>query len=277
MVGCKIVQRAGDMTRAPLILSLYAVASVAFLYLPAIAIILFSFNDSIYVAFPIKSLTFDWYVALWDNRGMQNALKNSLIVALGVATSSTIIGTLGAYGLIRHRIRGQSLILGAALLPMVIPSIIMGVSLLIVFRGIGLPLSLWAVALGHLVVCLPFAVIVMMSRFSGQDGSLEDASRDLGEGGVSTFLRITLPLAFPGVLACFLMTFTISLDEFMVSFFLSSNETTLPVYIWSQLRFPKQLPLVLALGTLMLVLSFGIMLSAEWLRRKGTNSTSTEE
>jgi spermidine/putrescine transport system permease protein len=118
-------------------------------------------------------------------------------------------------------------------------------------------------------VCLPYSLAVMISRFEGFDRSLEEASRDLGEGPVSTFFRVILPLAFPAVLSSLLMTFTISFDEFVLSFFLSGSQATLPVYMWAQLRFPVKLPGVLALASLILVSSFVLVVLAEKLRKAG--------
>jgi spermidine/putrescine transport system permease protein len=120
-----------------------------------------------------------------------------------------------------------------------------------------------------MVLCLPFSLVVMMSRFEGFDRSLEEASRDLGEGPVSTFFRIILPIALPGVLSSLLMTFTISFDEFVLSFFLSGSQATLPVYMWAQLRFPVKLPGVLALASLILLSSFLLVTLAERLRNMG--------
>ena len=112
-------------------------------------------------------------------------------------------------------------------------------------------------------------MLVMVSRLEGFDRNLEEASLDLGEGVVQTFLRITLPLAWPGILASVLLTFTISFDEFILAFFLAGNEVTLPIYIWSQLRFPNRLPMVLSLGACVLVFSFFIVTFSEVMRRRG--------
>src|SRR5690606_26208556 len=138
----------------------------------------------------------------------------------------------------------------------VLPEIIVGISLLLVLLALGMGLSLVTVALGHVLICLPYAMVVLMSGFEGFDRSLEEASSDLGETAFGTFRRVTLPMVAPAILASLLVSFTISLDEFIIAFFLSGSDPTLPVYIWGQLRFAARLPGVLALGTILLFASF---------------------
>ncbi len=150
--------------------------------------------------------------------------------------------------LTRYRVPGSGPILSFMMLPLVVPSIVLAVALLvIILRILDLPLSLWTVAAGHLMICIPFAMTVLMSRLEGFDRSLEEASRDLGAGGWSTFRRVTLPLAAPAVISSLLLCFIISFDEFVIAFFLTGTETTLPIFLFSQLRFPNRLPGTLAL------------------------------
>ena len=137
-----------------------------------------------------------------------------------------------------------------------------------------LSLSLWTVAAGHLMLCIPFAMTVLMSRLEGFDRSLEEASRDLGATGLSTFWRVTLPLAAPGVISSLLLCFIVSFDEFVISFFLTGTESTLPVFLFSQLRFPNRLPGTLALGSLILLGSALLVVLAEVLRRRGVTSNN---
>jgi len=134
---------------------------------------------------------------------------------------------------------------------------------------IGFPLSLAGVVLGHLTLCIPFAITVLIARFEGFDRNLEEASADLGEDGWMTFWRITFPLMLPGIAASLLLTFITSFDEFLVAYFLSGTEATLPVYIWGQLRFPERLPMVLALGALILTGSVALVVLAEYVRNLG--------
>jgi spermidine/putrescine transport system permease protein len=133
----------------------------------------------------------------------------------------------------------------------------------------GVSLSLYTVSLGHILISVPFAMATMIPRFEGFDKSMEEASADLGENSIWTFWRVTFPIMFPGVLASLLLCFTISFDEFIMAFFLAGTDPTLPIYIWSQLRFPQRLPGVLALGACILVISFAVVFLSQWLRRRG--------
>ena len=247
----------------------YAVFYLAFLYIPVLFLPLFSFNDSIYVAFPMKGFTLEWYRSLLDNAPLRQALANSLKVAAAASIVATSIAVFAAKSFTRYRYRGRPLTIGMVMLPMVMPEIILGIALLVLLNWVGIALGLHTVAVGHVLICLPFAVAVLMSRLEGFDRSYEEASFDLGENAWMTFWRVTFPLILPGIVASLLLTFTISFDEFLLAFFLTSTETTLPVFIWSQLRFPARLPGVLALGALILFTSCLIVVLAEWVRRRG--------
>ena len=152
------------------------------------------------------------------------------------------------------------------------PEIIVGVSLLTVLIQLGLSLNLWSVVLGHTLLIMPFSILIMNSAFNNLDISLEEASLDLGENQIGTFFRIILPLVFPGIMASLLIGFTLSLDEFIIAFFLTGTETTLPVYIWSLFRFPKELPTTMALGTLLLIVSLILLSLSEYFRRRSALS-----
>lgn len=249
-------------------LGIYALFYLVFLYVPVLFLPIFSFNDSAIVAFPLKGFTTRWYENLWSNEAMQGALWNSLEVGIATSVISTILGICGARALTRYRFPGKGGIAALIMLPLVLPEIIVAISLLVVLLQLGFSLSLFSVILGHILMCVPFSIAVLSSSFEGFERSLEEASLDLGEGPAMTFFRVTLPLVAPGILSSLLITFTISLDEFIVSFFLSGTEPTLPVYIWSQLRFPSKLPDVLALGSLLLVASFFLLSVAEVMRRR---------
>jgi spermidine/putrescine transport system permease protein len=144
--------------------------------------------------------------------------------------------------------------------------------LVVILKFLGLALSLWTVAAGHVLICLPFCLTVLMSRLEGFDPSLEEASNDLGCTPWQTFRRLTLPLAMPGVISSLLLGFIISFDEFVIAFFLTGTENTLPVYLFSQLRFPNKLPGTLALGSLILVGSAVLVILAEVIRKRGVQS-----
>ena len=253
------------------LLNIYAVGFVALLYGPLVLLVLFSFNNSIYVAFPLKGATVRWYAALFDYPGLLSALWNSISVAVPVSITCTALGLLAAKALTGTSIPGRKPIIGLIMVPLVVPFIILGIALLTMVRKtLGLPLSLWTVGASHLLVCLPFSVLVLLSRFEGFDRSLEEASLDLGESAWMTFWRVTFPLVLPGVVSSLLLSFTASFDEFLLAFFLSGDKPTLPIYIWSQLRFPQKLPGVLALGSCIFTFSFSLVVLAERFRRKGT-------
>ncbi|HEV7255244.1 MAG TPA: ABC transporter permease [Mesorhizobium sp.] len=258
------------MRSRPDLLALYGVAYVLFLYGPLLLIPIFSFNDSIYVAFPLNGFTVRWYEELFANRVMLRAAWNSLMLAAAVSVVSTAVGLLAARALTRYRVSGRSFLLGMISVPLVVPGIVFGIALLILFRRfLGVELSLYTVGAGHLLLCVPFATLTLLSRMESFDLSLEEASHNLGENAWHTFWRVTFPLARPGVLASLLLTFTVCFDEVVLAFFLSGTEQTLPIYIYSQLRFPQRLPSVLALGTCILAVSIALIALAEWLRRGG--------
>jgi spermidine/putrescine transport system permease protein len=247
-------------------LRIYAGFYLLFLYGPVLLLPLFSFNDSIFIAFPLRGFTTRWYSAMASDADMHVALANSLKVAAAAALASTIIGLMAARALVRG-IPGRTFFYGFSNLPLFIPDIVLGISLLVLLTRIALPLSLGAVVLGHFVLCLPFSIGVLLSRLEGFDVSLEEASRDLGEDAWGTFRRVIFPLMLPGIVASLLLAFVVSFDDFLIAFFLCGTDTTLPVYIWGELRFPYKLPNVLALGATILVISTAVIAVAEWLRR----------
>lgn len=252
------------------LLPLYAVLFMVFLYGPMLLMPLFSFNDSTFATFPLKGFTVRHYAEMAANTSMLEALRNSVMVGLGVSITATAVAIPASLALTRYRVPGGGPILSFMMLPLVVPSIVLAVALLVIILNIlDIPLSLWTVAAGHLMICIPFAMTVLMSRLEGFDRSLEEASRDLGASGWSTFRRVTLPLAAPAVISSLLLCFIISFDEFVIAFFLTGTETTLPVFLFSQLRFPNRLPGTLALGSLILVGSAVLVVLAEVLRRRG--------
>ncbi|MGL4527607.1 MAG: ABC transporter permease [Aestuariivirga sp.] len=251
-------------------LTLYAILFTIFLYGPVLLMPLFSFNDNTFAVFPLKGFTLKHYASMAANGSMLGALWNSLAVATIVAVVATAVGLPTAVALTRYRLRGGGASAAALMLPLVVPSIIFAVALLVILvRILNVELSLLTVGASHVFICLPFAIMVLMSRLEGFDKSLEEASRDLGEDGWGTFRRVTLPLAWPAVISSLLMCFIISFDEFVMAFFLSGTDPTLPVFLFGQLRFPNKLPGVLALGSLILLVSTILVVAAELLRRRG--------
>ena len=265
---------ASYIERRSIPLAIYAAFFMAFLYVPVLLLPLFSFNDGLYIAFPIKGFTTRWYAEMFANTAMHAALWNSLKVGFTTAVVATGLGIFAAKALTRYRLPGQKPVIAVIMLPLVIPEIILGTSLLILVNNIGLGLSLISVTMGHILISVPFATAVLISRFEGFDKSLEEASADLGENAFWTFWRVTFPMVFPGVLSAFLISFITSFDEFIIAFFLSGSDPTLPVFIYSQLRFPQRLPGTLALGACIIMVSFVVIAFNEWFRRRGNQRVS---
>jgi spermidine/putrescine transport system permease protein len=253
-------------------LQVYAVIFLIVLYVPVLFIPMFSFNDSIYVRFPLQGFTLQWYVELWAREPVWNAMWNSIKVGSVVAVISTALGVIAARAITRYRMPGKTALVTFIMMPLVIPGIIFGVALLVLLSRMGVPLSLYTVTLGHLIICLPFAVATLLPRFDGFDPSMEEASADLGENGWWTFWRVTFPLVFPGVVASLLLSFTISFDEFIMAFFLTGTDPTLPMYIWNQLRFPQEFPSVLAMSSLILFVSFILVFVAQRVGQMGLDN-----
>jgi spermidine/putrescine transport system permease protein len=253
-------------------LALYAAIFAVVLYLPILFIPIFSFNAGIYVRFPLEGFTLDWYWDLFQRESLLRAFWNSVKVATFVSLLSTAIAIPAALAIARYRMPGKAPAVGFIMLPLVLPGLIMGVALLTLLNRMGVQLSLVTVTIGHMVICLPYAISVLLPRFIGFNRSLEEASADLGEPPLRTFWRVTLPCNMPGILACLLMTFTISFDEFFMAFFLSGSERTLPMYIWGQLRFPQDFPSLLALSSLILLFSFVLIFASLRLAKIGQPS-----
>lgn len=246
----------------------YVAVYFLFLYVPIFLLPLFSFNDASTTSFPMKGFTFKWYASLAENSEILNAARNSLIVGVSVAILSTLLGICAARAVTRYQFRGQRPALGLIMAPLFLPEIIVAVSLLLIILQAGIPLSLLTVIVGQTMFCIPYAMSVLMSGFEGFDRSLEEASLDLGETAFGTFRRVTLPVVAPAIISSLLVCFTISLDEFILAFFLAGDQPTLPLYIWGQLRFPAKLPVVLALGTIILISSILLLTLAELFRRR---------
>lgn len=254
-------------------LGAYAFLYIVFLYLPVLFLPIFSVNTAATPKFPLNGFTLKWYEELPRTPALIDATWNSLIVGVSAAILATVLGICAARAVTRYRFPGQRAASGLIMAPLVLPEIIVAISLLIVLLQLGLSLSLFTVVLGHVLICVPYSVSVLISGFEGFDRSLEEASADLGESALGTFRRVTLPMVAPAIISSLLVSFTISLDEFIMAFFLTGTDATLPIYIWGQLRFAAKLPGVLALGTLLLVGSFVLLTIAEVLRRRAERRT----
>ncbi|WP_220749102.1 MULTISPECIES: ABC transporter permease [Jannaschia] len=256
----------------------YVILFLAFLYAPILLLPVFAFNDGTVIAFPLDGFTTKWFAELWTNDELHAALMNSLFVAGTSSVLAVLLGLAAARANIRYRFPAKAAAMGLIMLPLVLPEIIVGVSLLVVaVRMLGLDLSLWTVVAAHVLICTPFAIAILNASFQSLDPSLEEAAIDLGCSRAETFRLITLPLVMPGIVAALLISFTISLDEFIIAFFLTGSDPTLPVYIWSLLRFPRLIPVVMALGTILMIVSIGILVLAEWNRRRGLARTGAKD
>ena len=242
---------------------------LGFLYLPLLLLIIFSFNDARSLAFPLSGFTLAWYDELWQTPELMQAAWNSIILGVGSSLVATILGAMAALALVRYQFVGRKVFGGVAMMPLVIPSVILGVAMLIGFSQLNVPLSLWTVGLGHVILNIPLVILIVMARLAGLEANLEEAAMDLGTTYFGAQLRITLPLSLPAIVAAFLTSFTTSFDEFALAFFLIGTEPTLPIYLYSQLRFPARLPLVVAMAAVIIISSIVLILFTEWVRRLG--------
>jgi spermidine/putrescine transport system permease protein len=247
----------------------YALGYLIFLYAPIILLPMFAFNDATVIAFPLSGFSTRWFTKMLEQPALYIALKNSLFIAVTSSVLATTFGIFAARASTRYRFPMKGGLMGLIMLPLVLPEIIVAVSLLVVLLGMGINLSLWTVILGHVLICTPFTIAILSSAFQSLDQSLEEAAYDLGETAISTFRLIILPLVMPGIISSLLISFTISLDEFIIAFFLAGTEPTLPVYIFSQFRFPTAVPVIMALGTILVCLSIVLLAIAEYFRRRG--------
>ncbi len=251
-------------------LRVYALIYLLFLYAPIILLPLFAFNSSTIIAFPLEGFTTQWFAELTEVEALHDALWNSLFVAIITAVFATCLGMFAARAGVMHRFPGKGPIMGLIMLPLVLPEVIVAVSLLVVaINVLGIGLSLWTIIAAHTLICMPFSIAILNSAFQNLDASLEEAAIDLGETRWSSFRLVTLPLIAPGIIASRVTAFTITPDEFIIAFFLTGGEPTLPVYIWGLLRFPARIPVVMALGTLLVLASILLLTIAEIYRRRG--------
>lgn len=258
-------------------LRIYALLYLLFLYAPILLLPIFAFNSGTIIAFPLKGFTTDWFSQMWGNETLRLALRNSLTIAVSAAILATCLGIFAARASTRFRFPGKGPIMGFIMLPMVLPEIIVAMSLLVVLLAVGVQLSILTVIIGHTLICMPYAIAILSTAFSSLDPSLEEAAYDLGESKWGAFRLITLPLVMPGIISALLISFTISLDEFIIAFFLAGSQPTLPTYIFSQLRFPTQIPMIMALGTVLVALSIVLLALGEYFRRRSLARTGGKD
>jgi spermidine/putrescine transport system permease protein len=244
----------------------YTLACYLFLYLPIVVLIAFSFNTSRF-SVEWEQFTWMWYVDLIQDPLVLDALKNSIVIALTATVLSTIIGTLTAYGLYRFRFSSKIAFDGILFLPIVTPEIIVGISLLIFFVMISFPLGLISIIVAHVAFDIPFVMLIVRARLQGMDRSLEEASMDLGADELTTFFKITIPQLFPGIMAASLLAFTLSFNDFVITFFVTGiGSTTLPLKIYSMVRLGVS-PEINALSTVVVVFSALLIIIADRFQR----------
>jgi spermidine/putrescine transport system permease protein len=237
---------------------LAALGAFLFLYGPLAIVVAYSFNDSVMNAQWV-GFTLRWYRKLFVNEEMLTATWNSLVIGLTASAVSTVLGTMAGYAMHRYRLRVLPVLV---LAPIAIPEILMGVSLLIFFVAINLTLGLVSIALAHIAFCIGFVAIVVRARLAGMDESLVEAARDLGATPVQAFRLVTLPLIMPGVIAGALMAFTLSIDDFVITYFTAgAGAMTLPLKIYTMVKITVT-PEVNAVSTLLMLLTLVLIVVA---------------
>ena len=254
-------------------LGAYAALVYAFLYLPIVVLAVYSFNAGGVGGFPPRNLTLSWYRVLFRDDAIWGTLLNSFIVALVAVAISVILGLMAALALDRVNFPGKALFRRIVLLPLILPGIITGLSLLMLFVAAGMKLSLITITLGHGTALISVATTEIFAGLQKLDRAQEEASLDLGAHQLTTFWRITLPNLRVSLIAAALLIFTLSLDEIAVSFFLIGRNNTLPLEIWSRLR-RGITPEINAISTVILL--FSIILILVWYRLR-THSANIAE
>jgi spermidine/putrescine transport system permease protein len=235
-----------------------AMVGYAFLYIPLVIVIVYSFNNSRLNAEWV-GFTLDWYDKLFHDEAMVSAAGNSLIIGLVASLVSTVLGTMAGVAMYRYKTRVLPILV---LTPIAIPEILMGVSLLIFFVLLNFTLGLASVTLAHITFCIGFVAIVVRARLAGMDESLTEAARDCGATPWNAFRYVTLPLIMPGVIAGALMAFTLSIDDFVITFFTAGAGTvTLPLVIYSMIKIAVT-PEVNAISTLLMLLTLALIIIA---------------
>jgi spermidine/putrescine transport system permease protein len=259
-------------------LSAFYVVLVLFLYAPIAVLMIFSFNDSRLVTFPLAGFTTRWYELLLENEELIEALKVSAIVAAISSVCAVGLGIVASYAMVRRRFRGKAATSSLLLSPLVIPYVVFGIALLILFRavddfliprfGIYFGLGIHAIVIGHVVVSLPYTILTIAPRLERLSTNVEEAARDLGASPSSTFLRVTIPLLVPAIVSAYLIAFTLSFDEYAIASFIAGDVTTYPLFLYGQVRIRIGLPQMIAVSVIVLLLSMLLVAGTEMWRRR---------
>ncbi len=225
--------------------------TLLFLFIPLVIIIFYSFNNSKSSDFTYLSLR--WYHELFfHSENLWEALLNSVIIALSASFVATFLGTLAGIGMAWYKFHTKSFIQTISFLPMVLPEVIVGVSMLIFFSRIKIPLGMFTIFIAHTTFCLPFVYLMVSARIDEFDFSVIEAARDLGANELQTLIRVIIPMLMPGILSGFMISVTMSLEDFVITFFVSGpGSTTLPLYVYSMIRFGVS-PVINALSFVMI-------------------------
>jgi len=239
-----------------------------FFYLPILILVINSFNTSRFGG-EWGGFTFDWYVRLFHDRPIWMALRNTLIIAVTSTLTSMVLGTLAAFALHRFNSRLQRVHYTLIYTPLVVPDILMGMSLLLFFVATGFQLGLFTIYLAHVTFCISYVAMVVLARLQDFDFSVIEASQDLGAGWWDTAWRVLLPMLAPGIAAGGLLAFTLSIDDFVITFFVAGpGSTTLPIRIYSMIKHSRNMPIINALSTLLLVVTFLAVWGSQRLTRE---------
>jgi len=242
-------------------------AVYAFLHVPILVLVVFSFNDSKF-SVDWAGFTLDWYYRLLERPDILRGLKTSLIVGGASTVISAILGTMVALALARHRFRGRTALEGFLYVPIVTPEIVVGISLLILFALVKIPLGLSTIVIAHVAFCISFVVIVVLARLEGMDGTLEEAAMILGADEVTTFWKVTVPQLWPGILSGALLAFTMSFDDFVITSFVSGpGSSTLPIVVYGMVRRNVE-PSINAISTIILLVTTALIYLADRLSRE---------
>jgi len=238
-----------------------------FLHLPILVLVAFSFNDSKF-SVDWQGFTLSWYQRLLERPDIARGLRASLIVGVVSTVIAAVLGTLIALALARHRFRGRRLFEGFLYVPIVTPEIVVGISLLILFALLKIPLGLTTITIAHVAFSLSFVVIVVLARLEGMDGTLEEAAMILGADEVTTFWKVTVPQLWPGILSGALLAFTMSFDDFVITSFVSgSGSSTLPIVVYGMVRRNVE-PSINAISTIILLVTTALIYVADRLARE---------
>lgn len=240
----------------------YMTVLYGFIFLPVAVLVLFSFQDGRLPVPPLRGLTLKWYQAVLSDTDLMAALGNSFVVAVSSSAMALFLGFMAAQGLARHHLPGSVWLRGLIIAPMTVSYLIIALGLLTVFNHIGLPPSLLATGIGHVVINLPLCFAIIYAAMGAQQINAERAARDLGASEAQVLWLITAPMLRPSLLAAFFLSVTFSWDEFIIAFLLTRFDVTLPVEIWSMLRSGLS-PKTNAIGALVFLVSITLLLVME--------------